>query len=39
MSKPVAQTSRHYLGRAPLMILAVLALLAGLWAGLVRLGW
>jgi hypothetical protein len=39
MTKPVAQTTRHYLGRAPLMFLAVLALLAGLWAGLVRLGW
>lgn len=25
--------------RAPLMLLAALALLAGLWAGLLRLGW
>lgn len=40
MSKIVPpQTSRQYRGRAPLMILAVVALLAGLWAGLVRMGW
>jgi hypothetical protein len=35
-SRPVAGPQRL---RAPLMIVAVLALLAGLWGGLVRLGW
>lgn len=33
------QTRQRYRQRAPLMILAALALLAGLWAGLIRLGW
>lgn len=33
------QTRTRYRRRAPLMILAALALLAGLWAGLVRMGW
>lgn len=33
------KTRRRYLQRAPLMALAALALLAGLWAGLLRLGW
>lgn len=33
------QTLDRYRQRAPLMILAALALLAGLWAGLIRLGW
>ncbi len=33
------QTRTRYRQRAPLMILAALALLAGLWAGLVRMGW
>lgn len=38
MNKPSTghQTARR---RAPLMFLAVIALLAGLWAGLLRLGW
>jgi hypothetical protein len=40
MKQPVpSQTRRRYRQRAPLMILAALALLAGLWAGLIRLGW
>ncbi|MFZ1396526.1 MAG: hypothetical protein WAS33_06505 [Candidatus Promineifilaceae bacterium] len=40
MSRPVPpQTRARYRQRAPLMILAALALLAGLWAGLLRLGW
>lgn len=40
MKQPVPpQTRRRYRQRAPLMILAALALLAGLWAGLIRLGW
>jgi hypothetical protein len=34
-----SQTRRHYRQRAPLLILAAVALLAGLWAGLLRLGW
>lgn len=40
MARPVPAQSRvRYRQRAPLMILAALALLAGLWAGLIRLGW
>lgn len=40
MPRPVPpQTRARYRQRAPLMILAALALLAGLWAGLLRLGW
>lgn len=40
MLRPVPpQTRQRYRQRAPLMLLAALALLAGLWAGLVRLGW
>lgn len=40
MSRPVPpQTRARYRQRAPLMILAALGLLAGLWAGLIRLGW
>lgn len=40
MARPVpAQSRARYRQRAPLMILAALALLAGLWAGLIRLGW
>jgi len=40
MTRPVPpQTRRRYWQRAPLMFLAALALLAGLWAGLLRLGW
>lgn len=40
MKQPVPpQTRRRYRQRAPLMLLAALALLAGLWAGLIRLGW
>ncbi|MFO7683949.1 MAG: hypothetical protein R6X34_28290 [Chloroflexota bacterium] len=34
-----AQTSSRYWRRAPLMALAGFALLAGLWAGMLRLGW
>jgi len=33
------QAGLRYGQRAPLMLLAALALLAGLWAGLLRLGW
>lgn len=40
MARPIPAQSRvRYRQRAPLMILAALALLAGLWAGLIRLGW
>lgn len=40
MLRPVPpQTRQRYRQRAPLMLLAALALLAGLWVGLVRLGW
>ncbi|GJM41979.1 MAG: hypothetical protein DHS20C20_22610 [Ardenticatenaceae bacterium] len=40
MTRPVPpQTRARYRQRAPLMILAAVALLAGLWAGLLRLGW
>ncbi|KAA3657154.1 MAG: hypothetical protein DWQ04_28955 [Chloroflexi bacterium] len=40
MTQPVPrQTRRRYRQRTPLMLLAALALLAGLWAGLLRLGW
>ena len=40
MTRPVPpQTRNRYRRRAPLMFLAALALLAGLWAGLLRLGW
>ena len=40
MSRPVPpQTRTRYRQRAPLMALAAFALLAGLWAGLIRLGW
>ena len=40
MTRPApSQTRTRYRQRAPLMFLAVLALLAGLWAGLLRLGW
>lgn len=40
MARPIPAQSRvRYQQRAPLMILAALALLAGLWAGLIRLGW
>ncbi|MBE2223551.1 MAG: hypothetical protein IAF02_18565 [Anaerolineae bacterium] len=40
MKLPVfSQTRRSYRQRAPLMVMAALALLGGLWAGLIRLGW
>lgn len=40
MTRPVPpQTRNRYRQRVPLMFLAALALLAGLWAGLLRLGW
>lgn len=40
MTRPAsAQTQTRYQSRTPLMVLAALALLAGLWAGLLRLGW
>ncbi len=40
MSRPIPpQTRRRYWQRVPLMGLAAFALLAGLWAGLLRLGW
>lgn len=40
MSRPVPpQTRTRYRQRVPLMALAAFALLAGLWAGLIRLGW
>lgn len=39
MTKPVVPDSPRYRWRIPLILLAVLALLAGLWAGLLRLGW
>lgn len=40
MTEPTSQQKpRRYQQRAPLMFLAALALLAGLWAGLLRLGW
>lgn len=40
MTRPVpSQTRNRYRQRAPLMLLAAFALLAGLWAGLLRLGW
>lgn len=40
MNRPVPpQTNRRYRQRIPLMALAGFALLAGLWAGLLRLGW
>ena len=38
MTQPV-HTQHRYRQRVPLMLLAALALLAGLWAGLIRLGW
>lgn len=40
MTQPVPLHARNrYRQRVPLMLLAALALLAGLWAGLIRLGW
>lgn len=40
MTRPVPPTTRwRYWLRAPLMLLAAFALLAGLWAGLLRIGW
>lgn len=40
MTQPVPPHTRtRYRQRVPLMLLAALALLAGLWAGLIRLGW
>lgn len=40
MKQPLPpQTRRLYRQRAPLMVMAALALLGGLWAGLIRLGW
>lgn len=40
MKQPVPpQTRRRYWQRVPLMVMAALALLGGLWAGLIRLGW
>ncbi len=39
MTTPAASDSPRYRWRMPLILLAVLALLAGLWAGLLRLGW
>lgn len=40
MTQPVPpQTRARFRLRVPLMLLAALALLAGLWAGLLRLGW
>jgi hypothetical protein len=38
-SRPSPPASRRYRQRGPLLLLAALALLAGLWAGLLRLGW
>ena len=39
MSSPSVSDTRRNRWRIPLILLAVLALLAGLWAGLLRLGW